>query len=301
MPLVSVIIPTFNRARFIAQAVESVLLQSYSDLELLVVDDGSTDQTQVALQPYAGHIRYFRQDNSGVSAARNHGIRESSGELIAFLDSDDRWHKDKLKYQVELFKTHPNTAVCYTDEIWIRGGRLVNAKNKHAKYSGCIFENVLPLCIISPSAVMLRRSVFLNVGLFDESLPVCEDYDMWLRVALRYPVHFIPIPLIVKQGGHNDQLSAKYWGLDRFRVRALEKLLANNPLDTHQRVLVLNQLVRRCTILSEGCLKRGKTDEWHHYRSASEKYRRVLSETLQGAGCPSIEKAASLTGWDRVS
>lgn len=281
MLLVSVIIPTLNRARFLPQAVESVLRQSYRHFELLVVDDGSTDHTAVALRPYLGHIRYLTQDNMGVSRARNRGIRQSHGELIAFLDSDDLWHREKLKRQVEFFLAHPHADVCYTDEIWIRHGRRVNPKKKHAKYSGHIFERVLPLCIISPSSVMLRRSVIDQVGLFDESLPACEDYDMWLRVAHRYPVHFIPQPLITKRGGHQDQLSAKYWGLDRFRVKALEKMLASGRLTTRQRVLVLEQLARRCTILSEGCCKRGKTGEWHYYQEAAEKYRMELDVRMQ--------------------
>ncbi len=273
MTLVSVIIPTFNRARLLPQAVESVLMQSFGDFELLVVDDGSTDGTAAALQPYLGYLRYVRQANAGVSAARNRGIRESECDFIAFLDSDDNWLRDKLRRQVEFFRANPGADVCYTDEIWVRSGRRVNPGNRHAKHSGYIFEKALPLCIISPSSVMMRRSVLEETGLFDESLPACEDYDMWLRIALRYPVHFIPEPLIVKRGGHPDQLSSKYRGLDRFRVRALEKLLIDELLTPRQRTLVLEQLVKRCTILSGGCLKRGKTDEWQRYMNKVEKYR----------------------------
>ncbi len=284
MPLVSVVIPTYNRADFLPQAVESVLAQSYKDFELLVVDDGSTDHTPATLRPYLSYLRCLRQENRGVSAARNRGIGESRGELIAFLDSDDRWQRDKLKHQVEFFLANPRAAVCYTDEIWIRRGRRVNPKKKHAKYSGYIFEKALPLCIISPSSVMVRRGVFEEVGLFDESLPACEDYDMWLRVTLRHHVHFIPQPLIIKQGGHGDQLSTQCWGLDRFRVKALEKLLTHNPLNTRQRTLVLEQLINRCTILSEGCRKLEKTDEWHYYRSLAEKYGKELSVVFRDEG-----------------
>jgi glycosyltransferase involved in cell wall biosynthesis len=276
VPLVSVIIPTFNRARFLPQAVESVLGQSFVDFELLVVDDGSTDCTPAALSPYMGHLRYLRQENRGVSASRNRGIHESRGELVAFLDSDDSWHKDKLKHQVNYFSAHPEAVACYTDEIWIRRGRRVNPKKRHAKYSGYIFEKVLPLCIISPSSVMLKRSVFEKVGLFDENLPACEDYDMWLRVAHRYHVHFIPRPLITKRNGHHDQLSAEYRGLDRFRVKSLGKMLSNGRLTARERALVLEQMVKRCTILSEGCLRRGKTDEWLRYRVTAHKYEKEL-------------------------
>ena len=270
MPLVSVIIPTFNRARFLPRAVESVLMQSHRDLELLVVDDGSTDRTQAALSPYASHIRYMRQCNRGVSASRNRGIHESKGELLAFLDSDDHWHRDKLKHQVRFFETHPSAALCYTDEIWVRRGRRVNPKRRHAKHSGHIFEEMLPLCIISPSSVMLRRTVFDEVGLFDENLPACEDYDMWLRVAHRFPVHFIPRPLITKIGGHRDQLSVKHWGLDRFRVVSLKKILTEGWLTPCQRVLVLEQIVRRCLILSEGFARRGKTEDCQRYKAVAE-------------------------------
>jgi glycosyltransferase involved in cell wall biosynthesis len=256
--------------------VESVLGQSYERFELLIIDDGSNDHTAAALNPYRHYIRYFKQENRGVSATRNRGIRESRGDLIAFLDSDDSWRSDKLERQVSFFLSDPDAAVCYTDEIWIRRGRLVNSKKKHGKYSGSIFEKVLPLCIISPSSIMLRRSVFDKVGLFDENLPVCEDYDMWIRIAKHYPIHFIPHPLIIKRGGHCDQLSGRYWGMDRFRVKALSKALDSGCLTDEQRSLVLKQLIRRCDILSEGCLKRGKVDESSHYRSISLKYRTDL-------------------------
>ncbi len=267
---VSVIIPTFNRAAFLKEAIDSVLSQSYRDFELIVVDDGSTDSTREILQDYQG-LTYLYQENRGVSAARNKGIQAAQGEYIAFLDSDDLWTRHKLQIQVAWMEANPEIPACYTDEIWIRQGKRVNPMKKHQKYSGWIFDKCLPLCIISPSSILIRRELLQQVGGFDESLPVCEDYDLWLRITKDYPIHFIPKPLIIKRGGHPDQLSHRYWGNDRFRVQALEKLLKMGNLTESQRDLVLGELRKKCEILIQGCIKRGKTKE-------AEKYRRIVSQ-----------------------
>ncbi|RLB05643.1 MAG: glycosyltransferase family 2 protein, partial [Deltaproteobacteria bacterium] len=183
IPRVSVIIPTYNRRTLLLEAVESVLAQTYSDFELIVVDDGSTDGTEEAIKRYGSRLIYTYQPHQGVSAARNKGIEIARGELVAFLDSDDLWLPKKLQIQVTFMDQHPEVQLCYTDEIWIRRGVRVNPKKKHAKYSGWIYPHCLPLCIISPSSALVRRGLFAQVGHFDPQLPVCEDYDFWLRVA----------------------------------------------------------------------------------------------------------------------
>lgn len=279
-PLVSVIIPTFNRGWTIADAVESVLVQDYRPFELIVVDDGSTDDTEQVLMRYGAEIRVIRQGNRGVSAARNTGIQHSRGELIAFLDSDDTWRPGKLAVQVAFFRDRPKTLICQTEEIWIRNGRRMNPKQRHRKQSGMIFYDSLSLCLVSPSAVMMRRRLFDTIGLFDETLPACEDYDMWLRVSSRYPVFLIDTPLIVKRGGHGDQLS-KIAGLDRYRIQALVKILRSGNLTDDQSRASAAMLREKVRIYSQGCLRRGRTDEARYYR-------RLVEEFPPSGGLPEI-------------
>lgn len=270
--MISVIIPTYNRAEWLTEAVESVLAQTWRDFELIVVDDGSTDDTAHRLAVYGDRLRYVQQANAGVSAARNHGIRLARGKWLAFLDSDDLWEPEKLAAQMAFFRENPNAHICQTEEIWIRRGQRVNPKRKHRKHSGWIFEHCLPLCIVSPSAVMMARSLLDEVGLFDESLPACEDYDLWLRISKDEPIYLIDEPLIIKRGGHADQLSRRFWGMDRFRVQAMQKLLQSNGLSAIQRQQTIAELHRKCHILIDGLIKRGKTDAAAAYQALIEHY-----------------------------
>ncbi|MBU2551799.1 MAG: glycosyltransferase [Proteobacteria bacterium] len=265
MPLVSVVIPTFNRAGPVARAVDSVLAQTGPGFELIVVDDGSTDETGRVLGRYGEAIKVLRQDRAGVGAARNRGIEASRGDLIAFLDSDDYWLPEKLALQTAFFQAHPDALICQTEEIWIRGGRRVNPKARHRKPSGDVFVPSLELCLISPSAVMMRRSLFDRVGLFDEDLPACEDYDLWLRVSARWPVHLLDHPLVVKTGGHADQLSRTVPALDRFRVQALRKIIQSGRLTPLQVRAARQVLARKARVYGQGCLKRGRVAEAEEY------------------------------------
>ena len=259
-PQVSVIIPTYNRGWIVGEAVDSVLAQDFADYELIVVNDGSTDETEAVLSDYGDRICIVRQKNKGVSAARNTGIRSASGDLISFLDSDDLWLPSKLSNQTAFFDQHPQAVACQTEETWIRNGRRVNPRNRHRKPSGMIFEPSLALCLVSPSAVMIRRSLFDRVGLFDESLPACEDYDMWLRIGCRYPVHLISTPLVVKRGGHSDQLSRQP-GLDRFRIQSLQKIIESGQLTESQSDAAKEMLRAKSRIYAAGCRKRGRLEE----------------------------------------
>jgi glycosyltransferase involved in cell wall biosynthesis len=273
MPKVSVIIPTYNRLAFLKEAVDSVLQQNFEDFELIVVDDGSTDGTAEAIRQYGGRVKFISlPDNRGVSAARNRGILHARGKYIAFLDSDDLWVKGKLKIQVDFLDENPQYPLCYTDEIWIRKGKRVNPMIKHSKYSGWIFEKCLPLCIISPSSAVMRKVLFSKVGLFDEALTICEDYDFWLRVTARFPVFFIDKKLIVKRGGHSDQLSQRSWGNDRFRVVAMEKLLSESSVTPKEKEMVLKEMKKKCGILSKGFLKRGNELEARRYQEMMKQY-----------------------------
>lgn len=276
--MISVIIPTFNRAAYLKEAIQSILDQDcFCDrnkeppFEIIVVDDGSTDSTGEVVRSFAGDIRYVYQENRGVSAARNVGLQHANGEFIAYLDSDDLWKKEKVAVQMSLIKTVPRAMMCYTEEIWIRNGIFVNPKKRHRKYSGWIFDKVLPLCLISLSSALFRREVFASVGTFDEDLPVCEDYDFGIRLAHRYPVYFLTRPLVVKRGGHKDQLSRKYWGMDRFRIKALEKALSMD-LTPVERDLVRAEIVKKSRVLMNGFLKRGKMSEAEKYRKRIDMY-----------------------------
>jgi glycosyltransferase involved in cell wall biosynthesis len=273
MPKVSVIIPTYNRLPMLKEAIYSVLKQDFEDFELIVVDDGSTDGTIEEIRKFGGRVRILQHPESrGVSAARNKGILHAKGKYVAFLDSDDQWVKGKLKIQVTFLDENPHYPLCYTDEIWIRRGKRVNPMVKHAKYSGWIFEKCLPLCIISPSSAMMRKTLFSKVGLFDEALPVCEDYDFWLRISARFPIFFINRKLIIKRGGHSDQLSNRSWGNDRCRVIALEKLLSEPYITQEEREMILKEMKKKCQILYKGFLKRGKEMEARHYQEIMRRY-----------------------------
>jgi glycosyltransferase involved in cell wall biosynthesis len=263
-PKVSVIIPTYNRAWVLKEAIDSVLAQDFRDFELIVVDDGSTDDTGRILDSYRQDLVAVRQPNRGVSAARNRGIAAAGGGLIAFLDSDDLWLPHKLSSQIDFFNSNPDAVINQTEEIWIRNGVRVNPKTRHHKSSGMIFERSLGLCLVSPSAVMMKRSLFEEVGLFDEDLPACEDYDLWLRVSWRYPVYLIDTPLIIKRGGHADQLS-RAPGLDKFRIQALKKIIESGQLDEDSCQTAIRTLREKCTIFAGGCRKRGKDGEATYY------------------------------------
>ncbi len=270
-PLVSAVIPTFNRAGMLREAVASVLGQDYDRIELIVVDDGSTDDTPAVLETFGSAVKALRRENRGVSAARNAGIKAASGDLIAFLDSDDLWLPEKISVQVDFFKRNKDAWICQTEEIWIRNGLRINPKKKHRKRSGLIFEPSLHLCLVSPSAVMIRKDLFDRVGMFDETLPACEDYDLWLRIGALYPVFLIDRPLIVKRGGHAGQLSAAP-GLDAYRIRSLVRLLESGVLTPDQRCSVIPVLIEKCRIYSSGCLTRGRAREADRINRIAERY-----------------------------
>lgn len=268
MPSVSVIIPTYNRRDFVREAIASVLAQTYQDFELIVIDDGSTDGTAEVVREFPC-AHYLFQENRGVSAARNAGVALSRGALVAFLDSDDLWQPRKLATQVAFFAAQPDAQICQTEEVWLRNGVRVNPRNKHRKPSGDIFAVSLPLCLVSPSAVMMRRELFDQMSGFDEELPACEDYDLWLRISAQEPVHLIEDLLVIKRGGHADQLSHRFWGMDRFRVVALCKLLDADVLTPTQRQQTEAMLVEKCRILAQGARKRGKDGEAYRQLAAA--------------------------------
>jgi glycosyltransferase involved in cell wall biosynthesis len=265
-PLVSVIIPTYNRCPLVREAIESVLAQRFRDFELIVVDDGSTDGTVGELGSFGGSLRLVRQDRKGVAAAQNSGVAVTRGRYIAFLDSDDLWLSNKLAIQTAFMEQNTDFEISQTEEIWLRRGVRVNRKEKHRKASGDIFRRSLDLCLVSPSAVMMTKALFERLGGFDEAFPVCEDYDLWLRIGVERGVALIPTALVVKRGGHPDQLSRSMWGMDRYRIVALQKLLQTG-LRGKERNWVIEVLKRKVGILCQGARKRGREGEAVNYEA----------------------------------
>ena len=258
---VSVIIPTFNRLSLISRAIDSVLSQTIKPFEIIVVDDGSSDNTSTFIKNNYKSVKLIKQNNLGVSKARNVGIKNSSGNWIALLDSDDEWEKNKLEVQIKSLSEYDYYSVCHTNEIWIRNGIRVNQKKRHQKYGGDIFDKCLDICRISPSSIIFKKNIIDEVGWFDEGLPICEDYDLWLRITANFKILFIDKPLIIKYGGHSDQLSKSVNGIEAYRIKSLENLLSNTKLIKDYKLLTIKMLITKLGIYKKGLLKRHKTNE----------------------------------------
>jgi glycosyltransferase involved in cell wall biosynthesis len=254
---VSVIIPTLNRRELITRALDSVVSQTYPIHEIIIVDNGSTDNTIPMLSENYPFVKILKEKRLGVSSARNAGIHAAKGDWLALLDSDDAWHTTKIERQLDCYSSiGKDYRLIHTSEIWYKNGKLLNQKKTHKKLGGNIFSECVRLCCISPSSSLIRRDIFSDVGYFDEELPACEDYDFWLRLSCREEVLFVDEPLTIKYGGHKDQLSKKYWGMDRFRVTALEKIINQGKLTEDQFNIAFQSLLLRLRIIHEGAKKR---------------------------------------------
>ena len=258
---ISVVIPTYNRIALVERAIDSVLMQSIKPFDIIVVDDGSDDGTSEMIQKKYRSINLVQQQNSGVSAARNNGIKHAKGDWISLLDSDDEWTEKKLENQANKLIKNPDYHFCHTNEIWIRNGVRVNQKKRHQKYGGYIFDKCLDICRISPSSTLFKKNILEHVGWFDTQLPVCEDYDLWLRITADYKILFVDEPLIIKYGGHTDQLSQSVEGIELFRIKSLENLLANTELSPQKKNLAITMIIKKLNIYLNGLVKRKKQTE----------------------------------------
>ena len=282
MEEIAVIIPTYNRCDLLKRAINSVIKQTITPKEIIIVDNGSTDQTYQMVSSLFPEINYFIEKKRGVSAARNKGILESKSKWIAFLDSDDTWKPTKLEKQMEFsIFNQDKYRIIHTDETWYRNKKFLNQLKKHKKSGGNIFKNSLQLCCISPSSVVLKKQIFEEYGLFDENLEVCEDYDMWIRITSKEEVGFLDSPLVSKYGGHSDQLSKKFWGMDRFRIKSLEKNLKNEHFSKSQKINVLDTLIEKLTIVSDGALKRGNKEIFKKYNDKLQDWSIELAKLKQ--------------------
>ncbi len=278
MPCISVIIPVYNRYTLLERAVASVLCQSFRDFELIIVDDGSdVSLSGSAIGGYDPRIRIVRFDqNCGVSAARNDGVKVSNGQWIAFLDSDDYWHRHKLQKQLQWLDINREIAIMQTKEVWIRNGVRVNPPRTHEKIQGDIFKQSLDRCMITPSSVILSRELFDSSGGFNESLRACEDYDLWLRICSRNRVGLLDEFLLTRYGGHDDQLSGTAEHLDRYRVRSILQLLETISLVPEQYHQAVTVLVQKAQILANGYNKRGNSELYKRYQTIVTRYSTAL-------------------------
>ncbi len=273
---ISVIIPTFNRVDYLKRAIFSVQRQSAQCQEIVVVDDGSTDSTQdfiLQLAKKDKRIKYLFQENNGPAAARNLGIKNCSGDYIAFLDSDDHWHKRKLEVQYKRLFQAKEYLISHTYEKWFRRGVHLNQKKIHIPRDGDIFEHCLQLCAVGMSTVMVKRELFELVGYFDETMRCCEDYDLWLRVSCNYNFLLIPEKLTIKEGGREDQVSYQYRiGMDKLRIKALQKLISSNELSSSQYKFASQELVKKAQIFGKGCVKHNNLEEGQYYLNLAKKF-----------------------------
>lgn len=256
---IDVIIPTYNRAALVERAIKSVLAQTYEEFHLYVVDDGSTDDTSEILAQFASHpkITLLKQDNQGVSSARNFAVAAGTNEWISFLDSDDEWLPNKLKIQTDYLKTHPGIRFLHAEEIWIRNGVRVNPKVKHNKAGDDLFDRSLEFCLISPSTVMMKRELFNQHDGFDPAMTVCEDFDLWNKILIVEKVGFIDEFVTQKYGGHEDQLSTKFVAMDYWRIKSLVALAKAYP--EHKNITAV--INKKVPILLKGYLKHGHQEK----------------------------------------
>ena len=279
---ISIVIPTFNRIGSLPRALDSALNQTYQPSEIIVVDNGSSDGTTKLLRERYPSIRLLIEKKLGVSAARNKGIRHSKFQWIALLDSDDAWDKTKLEKQKNaLASSQDHFKLVHTDEIWIRNGNKFNQMKKHQKFGGDIFNNCLSLCCISPSSVLINKNIFKEVGYFDESLPVCEDYDLWLKICSQEKILFINQKLTLKYGGHKDQLSKTYWGMDRFRIKSLENLILNYKLKPDQKINAIKTIVKKLKIIVNGAYKRNNSSIINKYEEKLFYWKNINASNLE--------------------
>lgn len=269
---ISVIIPVYNRITLIDRALQSVYEQTRSADEIIVVNDGSTDNIETHIREQHPAVRLLNQSHQGVSAARNTGIRAAGGNWISLLDSDDSWQPQKLERQCGELAKATTYSICHTNETWYRNGKVLPQKKKHRKQGGHIFQHCLPLCAISPSSVIIRKTLFDEIGLFDERLPACEDYDMWLRICSRHPVLFIDEALTNKFGGHINQLSQMHWGMDRFRIQALQKCIESNDLNDIDRQAAIQMLLHKIDIFIQGSEKHGTNTYSEQFMTLKQRY-----------------------------
>jgi len=250
MPEVSVIIPTYNCARYLGAAVDSVLAQSFSDIEVLVVDDGSKDNTPELMERYGSPVRYIRQPNGGVSVARNRGLAESQGNYVAFLDADDTWFPQKLQRQLGALTEQPACSICHTAFVIVNDD-LVPMGVRHGQRAGATLDSLLRRgnVVGSICTVLAERRLFNLVGGFDSQLSQCADWDMWVRLAAHAKFLYLDVPLVTYRQ-HSAAMSSSIPLLERDSLRVLEKGFAMPELSPGLRARRSSAFARNYMVLA---------------------------------------------------
>jgi glycosyltransferase involved in cell wall biosynthesis len=309
----SVVVPTCNKREQVAQALQSALAQTYRNFEIAIVDDGSTDGTPAhvfrtfgaepkaidivshlnpaALRPFFHHFvhdgvtfKYHYHTNRGLAAARNRGIRHARGSYVAFLEAEDRWDPTHLETQLAFLEANQGARISRVGEHPGRTCPRGRRPGRAERASGWLFASALENCPASISCAVIHRSCFTECGAFDENLPACEDYDLWLRLSARFPIYYVDGPEVVHRSPRAE-ISPHAWTWDRFRVYALEKSFQSGHLDPEQRFLVSQEIVRRCERLVDG-FRRQKSEERANFYE--RKRRRFAQEVrkLKASGPP---------------
>lgn len=273
MMTVAVVIPVFNRAELLPRAVESVLAQTFRPTELVVVDDGSNERygaTREKLE--AAGFRWLELSrNQGVAAARNAGAALTSSEWIAFLDSDDEWHSEKLARQLAWHEANPEVRISQTRENWVRSGVPVNKPDHWEPVESDMAGASRRRCMIGPSCVMMRRDLWSEVGGFDPRYRVCEDFELWLRITALNRVGLVDgEALVTKYGGHRDQLSTTTPALDRYRIVALLEMLGRGGMKEDDRIDIIAVIGEKANIVAKGAEKRGEVVRADFYRRLAD-------------------------------
>lgn len=278
MPLVSVIIPAYNSARYLPEAIESVLRQTFTDLELLVIDDGSTDETAAVVSRYPAPVRYIRQENGGVAVARNRGIQESRGRYVAFLDADDTWYPDKLKQQVESLQKQSECRLCYSAFTVVDSSLKALYVNRSDR-SGTALEDLLLRGNIVGSicTVLMERSLYEQEGGFDPAFSQCADWDMWIRLARHTEFLYIDTPLVTYRY-HDSMMSRNARLLEDDSIRVLHKGFAIPGLSRSLRAR------RRAAIGRNYMVLAGSYFHAHRYRDFLRCALRAVALDVKQAG-----------------
>lgn len=251
-----VIIPVYNRYFSLRDAIESVFLQSIKPSEIIIINDGSSFNYTDYLSSYLPKIRLINlSSNMGVSYARNAGIKASNSEYIAFLDSDDLFLSKKLEYQLN-FMLENNYKISHTDEFWYRKDRWVNQCKTNVRYGGFILDKILDKCRVSPSSLMVHKSVFQDF-LFNENLKVCEDYEFCLRTACKYEIGYLNKKLIIKRAVEENSLSAGIKHIESIRLDILKNFYKEyeKVISNENKSAVLKEISRKEEIVKSGLIK----------------------------------------------
>jgi len=230
MPKVSVVIPTYNSAALVREAIQSALNQTYSDFEVIVVDDGSRDNTESVVRSFGDKVCYVKQDNRGAGAARNHGIIRSQGKYVAFLDADDLWLPGKLAEQIPLLDRDPEIGLVYSDWAVVaeKGKAEPSYLTNRPAVSGYVFDELVQWGFILTSGTVVRRSCLDDVGCFDESLSIAQDFDLWIRICYRWKIALVNKPLVIKRN-RDGNLSSNLLKTAAERIVLFEKALRKFP------------------------------------------------------------------------